>query len=228
MTDVNEVWGLLEQGRAQQAAIMSDERFTEEYRQKLAGPIYQNALADAKALAEELRKQAAEGLASAESALIEQMRAYDATIDNQRLVAAQNELSALAKGRWEDVQRAIDTAIRTGDAVTLRAATVALPVLRERATGDFSPLRNRAGDIENLGATIAEHRARLEPQTLQAARGRLADAQQRATDLDRALYSINQRTAVGGGPGLFAQSGPTVIEHKKDGGLIFSRPGGWW
>ena len=225
---VNEIWAILENGRAQQNAVLADTRFTEEHRQKLAGPLFQNAVQDARALADTLRKQAADSLSSAESAMVAEMRAYETSADATRLVAKQNEWAALANGgRWNDVQRAIDTAVRLGDETSLRAATTALGTLRERATGDLSPLRHHRGEIETLGDVIAEERAKLEPKSLQAARGRYADAQRTAAELDMRLNSINQRTTKGGGPGLFAEQGVTVVEYKKDGGMRFSRPGGW-
>jgi len=223
----DDVQQILADGYAQREAIRMDSRYSENHKQALGDSVFQAALENARTMAAQLRTDAEQRLAAADSQLQIELQRHEQSIDAGRLTALQTEMAALAAGDFATFSAAVEAAARRGDALALRAATVAFPILRERTTSHLSPLRQHAGAIENLAQTITAERQRLEPETLQALRAAQAAAWENAQSLDVKLRQINERTARAGGPGLLAEQ-PHTVQFFENGKMRFTSASGWW
>mgnify|MGYP003377949697 CR=1 FL=1 len=219
--NVDEIGKLIEQGRATQQSIYADSRYTEETRMQLGQAAWNEAAAAARAAVQGILADTDRRVADADARLQAATGAHESSINHARLLTLQNEWRALAEhGEFADVSRAVENAVRSGDALAIRAAQTAVPTLKARAKADFSPLRTYAGQIADLDRTLPAYRAELDPAPLKSARAAAEAAYTQRAETMTALQRIEARTGANGGPGVFASvGGGTFTETRQDGGI---------
>ena len=222
--DISQVAELIEKGRATQQTIYANQDLTEEARVRLGLAAWNEAAATARAAATEILADVDRRVNDADARLQAATVQHEGSINHARLLTLQHEWKALTEnGEWSDVSRALEDAIRNGDALAIRAAQSSVGTLKARARSDFSPLKTYAGQIADLERTLPEHRAELDPAPLKNARAAAEAAHTQRAETITTLRRIEARTTTNGGPGLLASvGGGTFTETRQDGGIRFT------
>ena len=221
--NANDVGKILADGEAKRQAAWADQRLSEQGRAEAGQAIWAAAVASARETAAAVLAENDRAVAVAEQRLVAETTQHEKSIDYSRLAVLQTEWRSLAEsGDFADVAAAVETAIRNGDALALRAATAAVPALKNRAKSDFSPLRQDAGRIANLEQTLPQWRSELDPAPLRNARAAHSAAIEQQRAAISTLYGINERSAQNGGPGVLHSPGVTGVEFPRDGKMRFT------
>jgi len=219
---------ILVDGDAREAAIINDNRYTEQHREAAAMAIRVEAKAAALATATTMQQTAEAAYQAAEAAVLGHYSAWQESLNPARTQAAQTDAQSLGLASWADVQADVEMAERRADYYTLRAISrQTIPSLRARAAQEYSDMRPFRGEIQALSSRLTESLSACEPDTLKTARAALGTARDNVENVAWAITAAGRRWTVRGGVNPLQPVEPVgIVEHPKDGKMRFS--GGRW
>ena len=204
---VEQVSQILSDAESFDQQMRQDSRFSPEYKAEAIQQRYAESKEQARALAQRLIAESTTALQAAEEQFNGVEAEYANSIDNNRLGVAHVESQTLAATvqSFREIEAKVTQAIARKDVARLQSLRdIALPLIVQRA-GDnpLLPLYAERGALVQLGETVIEALAELEPEGLKTARQKAQQAKAVHDSVVDSLKTIDYRHSMRhGGSGL--------------------------